>query len=150
MYGRGLGLTAVEILIVLALMGTLTAMAVPNFFRSIQESAKKRVIVDLQTLQFQIDLYERMNEQLPESLDDVGGGVRLDHWGYTYRYMPSTHPRWTSEHKRDVHQKPLNSDYDLYSIGPDGLTHKNLNNPDTFDDIVRAEDGFFLGPASEY
>ena len=45
---------------------------------------------------------------------------------------------------------PLNSDYDLYSVGEDGLTQKPLNASNARDDIVRANNGAFVGLAEDY
>jgi len=52
--------------------------------------------------------------------------------------------------RQDKILRPLNSDFDLYSIGPDGLTLPSLAKPESRDDIVRARDGAFVGPASEF
>jgi general secretion pathway protein G len=45
---------------------------------------------------------------------------------------------------------PINSDYDLYSVGPDGDSSPQLVSKKGRDDIVRANDGEFIGLASEY
>lgn len=148
--GRGGGLTAFEVLIVAALLGTVTVMAVPAFYREIQETANTRVIVDIQVLQFAIDMYERMNERLPDSLDDLGPGPRVDHWGNPYQYLPSTAEHWDGHQRLDQHQVPLNDDYDLFSPGPDGEWKRPLMNPKSKDDIVRADDGLFIGVAVDH
>jgi general secretion pathway protein G len=46
--------------------------------------------------------------------------------------------------------KPLNSDFDLYSMGPDGKTAANLDKKESLDDIVRGLNGQYLGLASEF
>lgn len=45
---------------------------------------------------------------------------------------------------------PLNSDFDLYSMGPDGKTATPLTAKASYDDIIRAVDGKFLGLASDF
>jgi len=45
---------------------------------------------------------------------------------------------------------PLNSDFDLYSMGRDGKTHKEINQTKSLDDIIRAKEGNFIGPVSKY
>jgi len=45
---------------------------------------------------------------------------------------------------------PINSDYDLYSKGPDGLSLKPLTAAPSRDDIVRANNGSFIGIAADY
>jgi general secretion pathway protein G len=46
--------------------------------------------------------------------------------------------------------KPLSSDFDLFSKGKDGDYEKNLNAPVSQDDVIRANDGRFIGLVSEY
>ena len=45
---------------------------------------------------------------------------------------------------------PVNSDYDLYSMGRDGKSNAPFTAKMSRDDIVRANDGQFVGLASEY
>jgi general secretion pathway protein G len=45
---------------------------------------------------------------------------------------------------------PINTDFDLYSVGPDGNTQPPLTAPVSRDDIVRANDGRFIGKAEDY
>ncbi|MEE9562834.1 MAG: type II secretion system protein GspG [Thermoanaerobaculia bacterium] len=148
---RRRGVTAFEVLIVMALLGTLSAMAVPSYFKVLKRTAGKGAIGDLSALQFAIDTYERMNERLPDSLDDLGPGPpRIDRWGNPYVYTPSTSEDWMNDRRLDQHQVPLNEDYDLFSAGPDGLWKKPLMNPQSHDDIVRADNGLFIGIALDH
>ena len=45
---------------------------------------------------------------------------------------------------------PINSDYDLYSMGKDGQSVSPLTAKASRDDIIRANDGQFIGLASNY
>ena len=45
---------------------------------------------------------------------------------------------------------PINSSFDLYSMGKDGETRPPLDNPRSKDDIVRAKDGGFIGLAERF
>jgi len=45
---------------------------------------------------------------------------------------------------------PINSDFDLWSMGPDGKSVPPLTAKASRDDIVRANDGTFYGWASDY
>lgn len=49
---------------------------------------------------------------------------------------------------RSLH--PLNSDFDLYSMGKDGNTAKPITAKISQDDIIRANDGGFVGLARRY
>lgn len=52
--------------------------------------------------------------------------------------------------RKDRFLVPINCDYDLYSMGPDGETTAPLTARKSRDDIIRAGDGAFVGPASEF
>jgi general secretion pathway protein G len=52
--------------------------------------------------------------------------------------------------RKDRFLKPISSDYDLYSIGKDGQSKENLNHKLSADDVIRANDGAFVGLASQF
>jgi general secretion pathway protein G len=45
---------------------------------------------------------------------------------------------------------PVNSDFDLYSMGPDGQSKPPFTAAASRDDIVRASNGGFIGPVSDF
>ncbi len=55
-----------------------------------------------------------------------------------------------SVRRRDRYMFPLNTDYDLFSLGPNRSTAVSLGQALSQDDVIRANDGGFFGPASEY
>jgi len=44
----------------------------------------------------------------------------------------------------------VNSDFDLWSRGPDGETGASLSDSASKDDILRADNGMFVGPVARY
>ena len=52
--------------------------------------------------------------------------------------------------RKDKNLVPLNTDFDLYSKGPDGASQKPLNAEASRDDIVRANNGAYVGKAEDY
>ena len=50
----------------------------------------------------------------------------------------------------DKNLRPVNSTFDLYSIGEDGKTNANFSAKAAHDDIVRAGDGGYWGLAEDY
>jgi general secretion pathway protein G len=52
--------------------------------------------------------------------------------------------------RRDRYMFPLNTDYDLFSLGPDTRTAVSLGENVGLDDVIRANNGGYFGPASEY
>ena len=52
--------------------------------------------------------------------------------------------------RKDKNLNPLNTDYDLYSVGKEGATASALTAKSSRDDIVRANDGAFIGRGEDY
>ncbi|MBX3236415.1 MAG: prepilin-type N-terminal cleavage/methylation domain-containing protein [Nitrospiraceae bacterium] len=52
--------------------------------------------------------------------------------------------------RKDRFLHPINSDYDLYSIGKDGESVEPLTAKKSHDDVIRANDGKFVGLATEF
>ncbi|MBX3462035.1 MAG: prepilin-type N-terminal cleavage/methylation domain-containing protein [Planctomycetes bacterium] len=52
--------------------------------------------------------------------------------------------------RRDRYMFPLNTDYDLFSLGPNGRTSVSLGEIMGQDDVIRANNGGFFGLASDY
>jgi len=63
---------------------------------------------------------------------------------------PPPSPNVTALARKDRFLVPLNSDYDLYSEGKDGESMAPLSAPQSQDDVVRANDGAYIGLASQY
>ena len=150
------GFTLIELLAVLAILGTLAAMAVPMYFKALDKAKVATAIADIRTLSNEIGTYQLFNGSPPLSLADVGRANFEDHYGNPYEYLVISCDETKGKCKapagarRDQFLKPLNSDFDLYSKGKDGQSVKNLNARKSRDDIVRANDGGFVGLASEF
>jgi general secretion pathway protein G len=52
--------------------------------------------------------------------------------------------------RRDRYMFPLNTDYDLFSLGPDGRTSVSLGESVGLDDVIRANNGGYFGLAANY
>ena len=52
--------------------------------------------------------------------------------------------------RKDHNLKPVNTGYDIYSVGPDGETASPFTSTGGKDDIVMASDGDYFGLACQY
>lgn len=145
-----MGLTLIELLIVVALIGVIAGLAVPLFYQQLERMKVRRAIADLITLEFEIERFEDQNDALPDGLDDLDRRPRLDPWGRTYVYFKFGGPDWRGEARKDRFLVPINSSFDLYSVGRDGESRPPLQNPRSLDDIVRANDGAFYGLGRDF
>ncbi len=144
-----LAFTLIELMIVIAILATLTSIAVPNYFKMINRARITLTIVDLRNLGFAIDMHILDTGSLPVSLNDLDMQIGNDPWGNPYQYTNfSLTPK--GKWRKDRFLVPINTTYDLYSMGPDGDSKPPFTAKASRDDIVRANDGAFIGLAQDY
>ena len=144
------GFTLVELLIVMCILVTISAMAIPSLISAVNAARIARAVGDISTMQTEIEQYNILNGQLPNALSDIGRPNFLDPWGNPYQYLNHTTMKGNGQARKDRFLVPLNSDYDLYSVGADGKSSPPLTAKSSQDDIIRASDGGYIGLASQY
>lgn len=65
------GFTLIELMIVMAIIGILSAIAIPQFVRSVKMAKEAVLKEDLHTMRGAIDSYTVDKEKAPQSLDDL-------------------------------------------------------------------------------
>jgi general secretion pathway protein G len=144
------GFSLIEMLMVVAILATLLSIAVPAYrkYADTQDVAlAKKEIVEISSA---IDRYFASQSRFPASMAEVGLQNKTDPWGNVYVYMIISDPAHSGKARKDGKLHPVNSDYDLYSKGKDGESKAPFNNSKSADDIVRANNGKFIGLAAEY
>ena len=144
------GFSLVELLLVLAIIGTLAAISLPIYANALRQARAARAIGDIKVIEIDILVFRMSTGNFPSSLSDIGRDARHDPWGNAYEYLSFDDVKGKGSMRKDRFLVPLNSDYDLYSKGPDGKSVPPLTAKASRDDIVRANDGGFVGRASEY
>ena len=146
--------TIMEMLLVMALLMTLSAIAMPLYANYIEEARITRVMLEISTIETFIERYERNNGNLPLSLDALEDEITNDPWGSPYQYLKiegeGKDGKPPKGSRKDKFLHPLNTDYDLCSMGRDGLTGAPLTAEASWDDILRADNGGYVGLASGY
>jgi general secretion pathway protein G len=142
--------TLIELIIMMAIIGILAGIALPLYADLAYRARVERAKWDVRQIESAINIYYYRYHTYPSSLNDVVDGNALDPWGRPYRYLPSSHPTWHSLQRRDRNMRPLNSDFDLYSMGADGLSAPALTSPLSLDDVLRAGNGSFVGLGADF
>jgi general secretion pathway protein G len=146
---RARGFSLIEMFLILAIAGVLLGFGIPMFQRYIERGRVMQATVELGELSKTVKALERTQGALPASLA-AAGLEKLDPWGFPYMYFNLQTSTGNGHARKDKKLSPLNSDFDLYSMGRDGETQENLGHARSRDDIVRARDGGFIGAAEEF
>jgi general secretion pathway protein G len=144
------GFTLVELLIVVAVFLTICAIAIPNLMAAMDQARIARAVSEIHTLEDGITLYQVINGTLPDDLSQVGYGNLNDPWGNPYQYLNHSTMKGNGKARKDRFLVPLNSDYDLYSMGKDGQSTSPITAQKSQDDVIRASDGSYDGLASQF
>ena len=150
MSSRGRGFTIVELVVAVAIIVTIAAIAIPYFEQARYITRVSRAVGDIGTLQAEIDVFRSLNGRLPDTLDEIARGDLRDPWGNSYQYLNFANTKGKGAMRKDRFLVPLNSSYDLYSMGKDVQSIPPLTAKVSQDDIIRANDGAFVGLASQF
>ena len=149
-HAKGFGL--LELMVTLVIASLLVSLAVPAYEMYAQRAKVSAAVGEIAELSLAIEQFRlRNDDRIPLSLDELGVDVPRDPWGRDYRFLniPSTGNNKDGVRK-DGRLNPLNSDFDLYSLGKDGASAGPLTAKESRDDIVRANNGAFNGLGEDY
>lgn len=132
-----------------AAIALMAAIAVPSYARVLERQKINQCAMDLRSLALRIERYRTQHGSAPNSLGDLGPPLPKDPWGRQYQFLnfDSANP---GKIRKDHNLHPLNSEFDLYSLGKDGRSVPALTGKPSRDDVIWARDGGFVGLAADY
>ncbi|MDE2349652.1 MAG: prepilin-type N-terminal cleavage/methylation domain-containing protein [Gammaproteobacteria bacterium] len=149
--GAAGGFTLIELLVAVAMAAILLVIAVPTYESYAQSAKVTAAITDIMKISTAIGQYETVNGLTPPpNLSAIGMNGMLDPWGRPYVYLSFTGLTGKGPMRKDKNLVPINTEYDLYSVGADGQTRAPLTAPVSQDDVILANDGNYIGLASKY
>ena len=154
--------TLIELLIVIAIISLLSALGIPNYIKYKQRALIVSALAEIRIIDRAICAYETDTGNLPTSLSEINSEI-IDPWGNPYQYLNirdsdtkgkgkdggGGNPK-DGKPRKDRFLVPVNSDYDLYSMGADGESVAPFTAKPSRDDIVRANNGLFYGLVSDF
>lgn len=146
---RQQGVTLLELLIVVVALVVLGSLAIPAFTGYVERSRVARAVGDVGTISLQLYRWQLNSLSFPTTLAEAGILPGNDPWGrpYVYRRVQGTNPGLL---RKDRNLVPINTDFDLYSVGKDGQSAIALTAARSLDDVVRANNGQYIGRAENY
>jgi general secretion pathway protein G len=139
-----------ELLIAIAIAGVLVSLALAKYDSYREQVRVYQAVLDITDMSANIQQYMVDNRAYPDSLAQVGFANRLDPWGNPYAYLNLTTLKGNGAARKDKKLNPLNTDFDLYSLGKDGASKPSLVAKVSQDDVLRARNGRFIGLASDF
>ena len=144
------GFTVVELLVAMAIMLTIAALAVPHLMAAINDAKIAKAVGDIHSIGTDIQAYELTKGVFPNTLADIGYDKFNDPWHNPYQYLNFANTKGKGKMRKDRFLVPINTFFDLYSMGADGKSVTPLTAAASQDDVIRANDGDFIGLASDY
>lgn len=161
------GFTLVELLVAIAIILTLFGVSAPAYTRALDAAKVTRAVGDIRALSADVLGHMLTFGELPAELVDVDKGELRDPWGNPYQYLNFAAASGgggggggkgkgkgggppPAGARKDKFLVPINSLYDLYSMGKDGQSVPPLPAKPSRDDVVMAADGAFVGLAVDF
>jgi general secretion pathway protein G len=147
------GFSLVELITVIGIIAALAAMTIPAFNNYVNNSKKARAASEIRTLSTEISGYYLDRGYNPATLADINRPNYKDPWKRDYVYynftatpvLPLPLAPAAQAPLKDFINIPINTDFDLYSLGQDGNTAEVAGVAVTDDDIARFNNGSHVG-----
>ena len=128
------------------IIGVLASMALPQYQKALDLARVAKAIGDISAISLELSSLD----SLPTSLAAVNRATYNDPWDRPYVYLKLDGSKSNGKARKDHFLVPLNSDFDLYSVGKDGASSPALTAKASADDVIRANNGGFIGLAERY
>lgn len=116
------GFSLVELMIVVAIVGVIATIAIPSYREYVERTEEELAISEITVISGKIDAYRVVHNQLPPDLNtlSIPGDMLTDPWGNAYQFLDLGSINGNGRARKNRNLVPINTDYDLYSMGPDG------------------------------
>jgi len=143
------GVTIIELIIAMALVAMLASITLPALTGYVARARDNRAIGDIGRISVELYRWRTANGGVfPDSLDDTNIEVPLDPWGNAYHYV-NAETAGAGALRTNADGNASNNDFDLYSDGADGDSATSLVDDTSADDIVRTNNGAYIGKAGD-
>lgn len=142
--------TLIELLCVVGIIGVLASMVIPQVLTAIEDARYATAIKSLRTYTDKIIRYKVRTGELPSDWTDLGYSIPPeDPWGHNYVYQ--NHKLISpGQRRKDGPTVPINTQFDVFSPGPDGQWKPTIQANHSLDDVIVAGDGQYIGRADEF
>ena len=118
---RSFGFTLVELMLVVAIVGILAAIAVPNLARAIERARQRRTMSDIRAVANAVSSYGVDFAQVPQVAEGTVSDI-LPYISPTYLRRKPTTDGWSNP----LHYYGASLDYTVWSFARDGVQQSTL------------------------
>ena len=161
------GFSLIELVIIVAIILVIAGLAGAGYLKALDAARVARATGDIHAIGLEATTHSVRQGCFPASLADLGRAGMTDPWGRPYVYgvigkvAGPAAPAGCSACaggsclgsgavRIDGASKSLNIDFDVYSLGKDGLTQPLVTSLASLDDVLRASNGGFVGLGRTY
>lgn len=146
------GFSLLELMIAIAVVGIITSIAVPYFGDQVHKARVAQAVADILKIAQALEVHYMENDVYPDSLNAIDGpDISLtDPWDRAYRYLNIGSQKGNGVYRKNGALVPINTGFDLYSVGEDGSSVSAITAAPSQDDVIWANDGNFVGLAEDY
>lgn len=146
---RQSGFTLIEMMIAVGILAIVSSLSMSVYTDYTMGANVNRAITEIRMIDLLIKDYRLGHKANPPDLAAIGIDYQ-DPWGNDYQYYDIATAKGNGQLRKDKNLVPINTDFDLYSMGPDGESVSPLTAEPSRDDIVRANNGRYVGVAEGY
>src|SRR5262245_15719290 len=142
---RGAGFTLIELLIVVAIIGLIAAIAIPNLQRAMNKAKQSRTLADMKAIGNALESYAVENNTYPRSLTDANAQVLGT---YVALYLRTVPPGDGWNNPWHIDTNAAGTVYTVTSYGADGVAGTNPGGQtrDFNCDIIFTNNSFYQWP----
>ncbi len=142
------GFSILELMATIMFLGVLASFAIPAFVGYTERARVNAAVGEIGRVSVELHRWRLNNGSgaFPDTLAAAGITMPDDPWGNSYVYEDVA----TAGTVRTHSGAAVNTEFDLYSRGPDGSSATSLTASSSLDDIVLARDGAYVGMAEYY
>ncbi|KKK85545.1 hypothetical protein LCGC14_2772230, partial [marine sediment metagenome] len=144
------GFTLLELMATVVLVFIITIFATPWYGDFVHRARVTHAIGDIGEIQIKAQTFDLNNRRYPTNLAELGMDGLLDPWGAPYQFLSFDGIEGNGPKRKNRDMVPVNTQFDVYSMGPDGETASPFTSTLGRDDVVMAGDGTFFGEVGDF
>src|SRR3989441_8745536 len=139
------GFTLIELLIVVAIIGLIAAIAIPNLMSALNKAKQTKTMADIKAIGSALETYAVDNNTYPKGLSDANAQALGQ---YLSRYLKTIPPGDGWNNPWHVDTNSAGTVYTITSYGADGVAGTNPGGPtgDFNCDIIYTNSSFYQWP----